>query len=74
MSERRTTGSRSLTGRRAPLGWLPWLALVLLALLAIIAFLVVRNVADDGDKPGVDATNERSQGQYIEATSFRLSG
>ena len=73
MSERRTTGSRSLTGRRAPLGWLPWLALALLGLLALIAFLVVRNVADDGDQPGVDVTNERSQGPYIEATSLRLS-
>ncbi len=74
MSERRTTGARSLTGRRAPLGWLPWLALALLALLALIAFLVVRNVADDGDKPGVDVTNERSQGHHIETTSVRLSG
>ena len=73
MSERRTTGSRSLTGRRAPLGWLPWVALALLALLALIAFLVARNVADEGDKPGVDVTNERSQGQYIEAPAVRLS-
>ena len=73
MSERRTTSSRSLTGRRAPLGWLPWVALALLAVLALIAFLVVRNVADEGDKPGVDVTNERSQGQYIEPTPVRLS-
>ena len=73
MSESRTTGSRSMTGRGPPLGWLPWLALVLLALLALIAFLVVPNVADDGDRPGVDVTNERSQGQYIEATSVRLA-
>ena len=73
MSERRTTGSRTLTGRRAPLGWLPWVALALLAVLALIAFLVVRNVADDGDRPGLDVTNERSLGQYIEPTGVRLS-
>ena len=73
MSERRTTGSRSLTARRAPLGWLPWVALALLALLALIAFLVARNVADDGDRPGVDVTNERSQGHHVEATADRLT-
>ena len=74
MSERRTTGSRSMTGRRAPLGWLPWLALFLLALVALIAFLVARNVADDGDRPGVDVTNERSVGQHVETTADRLAG
>ena len=73
MSERRTTGSRSMTGRRAPLGWLPWVALALLGLLALIAFLVARNVADDGDRPGVDVTNERSLGQHVEATADRLA-
>ena len=73
MSERRTTGSRSLTGRRAPLAWLPWLALALLGLLALIAFLVVRNVADEGDKPGVDVTNERSQGRYVYPSTVRLA-
>ena len=73
MSERKTTGSRSMTGRRAPLGWLPWVALALLALLALIAFLVARNVADDGDRSGVDVTNERSLAQYVEATADRLA-
>ena len=52
-------GSRSVTGRRvAPLAWLPWLALALLALLALLAFLIIRNVADDGDRSGVDARND----------------
>ncbi len=63
MSDRTTTGSRSLGGRRrAPLGWVPWLALALLALLGLIAFLVIRNVANAGDKGGVDATNDRAGG------------
>ena len=73
MSERRTTGSRSMTGRRAPLGWLPWVALALLALLVLIAFLVARNVADDVDKPGVDVTNERSLGHHVEPATVLLA-
>lgn len=52
-------GSRSLTGRRqTPLAWLPWLALALLALLALLAFLIIRNVADDDDRSGVDVRND----------------
>lgn len=58
-----TIGSRSLTGRRrAPLGWLPWAALALLAVVGLLAFLVIRNVADAGDKAGVDVTNDRQGG------------
>ena len=43
------SGSRSATGRRKPLGWLPWVLLLLLAaVIAVVAFVVV-NVADDDD-------------------------
>ncbi len=36
--------------------------LALLALLGVLAFLVIRNVADAGDEPGVDVTNDRVGG------------
>ena len=73
MSERTTTGARSLSGRRAPLGWLPWAALGLLGLLGLVAFLVIRNVADAGDQPGVDVTNDRLGGA-TESGSSGTSG
>ena len=54
-------GSRSIGGRRRyGLGWVPWLALLMLALAALIIFLVVRNVADEDDRTGLDASNDRS--------------
>ncbi|HZG94584.1 MAG TPA: hypothetical protein VEZ46_07715 [Mycobacteriales bacterium] len=54
-------GAVSATGQRHHgLGWLPWLLLGLLALLALLTFLLVRNVGDEGDRSGVDTTNDRA--------------
>jgi hypothetical protein len=53
--------AHSATGRRkSPLGWLPWAALLLLLLLAVAAFLIIRNVTDSGDEPGVDVNDDPS--------------
>ena len=46
--------------RRTPLRWLPWLLLLLLALLIAASFLIARNVADEGDDPGIDVQNDPS--------------
>lgn len=45
----RTTGARSATGRRRPLGWLPWLLALLIAVLIAVVVLVVVNSDDDQD-------------------------
>jgi hypothetical protein len=48
-------GARSATGRRHyGLGWLPWVALALLVALVIAAALIIANVSDENDAPGVD--------------------
>jgi hypothetical protein len=55
-------GAVSATGKRNHgLGWLPWLLLGLLALLALLTFLLLRNVGDDGDRSGVDTTDDRGR-------------
>ena len=48
-------GARSATGRRQyGLGWLPWVALALLVALVIAVALIIANVSDENDAPGVD--------------------
>ena len=61
-AQRGAVGSVSARGRpvRAPLRWLPWLLLLLLGLLIAASFLIARNVADEGDQPGVDVENDPS--------------
>lgn len=58
-SRRRTATAHSATGRRkTPLRWLPWAGLLTLLALAALIFLIVRNVGDDEDDPGVDVTDD----------------
>jgi hypothetical protein len=55
----RTVGARSVTGKRKHgLGWLPWVALLLIALLVAAVLLVVANVSDENDEPGIDVTDD----------------
>ena len=67
MAQEHRPGSRSVSvRRRSPMGWLPWLALALLALIALLVFLIVRNVADDDDRSGVDVNDdERGAAVYV---------
>ena len=66
MPQDNTRGARSVTGRRrSNLGWLPWLAVLLLVLIALVTVLVVRNIADDDDRGGVDVTNDNAAAVYL---------
>ena len=59
----RASGAGSVRGRpvrKAPFAWLPWVALALLGVLLLATLLVTKNLADDGDAPGVDATDDPS--------------
>ncbi len=47
------------------MGWLPWLGVALLVLVALLVFLIVRNVADDDDRSGVDVNNDRQRGAAV---------
>ena len=63
MANDRSVGSTSVKqdggAGKKKLGWLPW-ALLAAGLLALAIFLVLRNSGDEGDDPGVDATDESS--------------
>ena len=66
MASESPRGARSVTGRqRSSLGWLPWAALALLVLIALLALLIVRNVADDDDRNGVDVNDDRQRGAAV---------
>ncbi len=66
MAQEYRPGSRSASGRRrAPLGWLPWLGVALLVLVALLVFLIVRNVADDDDRSGLDVNDDRERGAAV---------
>jgi hypothetical protein len=63
MANDRSVGSTSVkqdggAGKKKA-GWLPW-ALLAAGLLALAIFLLLRNSGDEGDDPGVDATDEAS--------------
>ena len=52
-------GSRSVRGkRRHGLGWVPWLAALLLVAIAVGVVLLVTNVSDENDNPGIDVTDD----------------
>ena len=52
-------GAVSATGaRKTPLRWLPWVALLLLALLVAGAALIVTNVSDENDEPGIELRDD----------------
>ena len=55
----RNVGARSVTGKRQHgLGWLPWVALLLIAALVALTLLVVANVSDENDEPGIDVSDD----------------
>lgn len=69
-----TSGSYSYNGkRRYGLGWLPWLLLLFLLLLALLTFLLMRNVGDDGDKPGIDTRGDRVSTTALSANSSKAA-
>ncbi len=48
--------------------------LALLALSAVVMFLVIRNLADDGDQPGVDASNDPAAATATTAAPAAAAG
>ena len=56
----RRRGAVSVGRRKSPLRWLPWAALALLALLAGAIALVLTNVTDENDEPGLELRDDET--------------
>lgn len=61
MANASTYGNESYDNRskrRHGLGWVPWVALALLVVLLVGSYLLAMNATDNGDRAGLDASND----------------
>ena len=66
-------GAHSLTGKRKHgLWWLPWVALLLLLAVVAMAVLIVANVNDENDGPGLDVTDDETSNDSAPALDSPL--
>ena len=73
-------GAIAVGRRRSPLRWLPWLALALLALVGLSVAVLLANVNDENDDPGLELRDDESggadqgSGRGTTATSVAAAG